>query len=1015
MTDSLPPTRIDIPLTKGQASGGLLEACWPAPANHHASERLLEQFAALGEAEAQALMHPAFRVMLKAVGGNSPYLSELALKESALLLEAVAIGPEASLDRIFSRLAAIPATTSRQPLAAALRTAKRQAALIIALGDTGGLFTLEQVTSALSTLAESTLRKAVAHLLNKEAAAGRIHLPDPSEAAAGSGFTVLGMGKLGARELNYSSDIDLILLYDPASQAGSQAESRDELGALFTRIARNIVALMESRNEGGADGGYVFRTDLRLRPDPGATAPAISLPAALSYYESMGQNWERAAMSKARPVAGDLALGQMFLDAIRPFIWRRYLDFAAIADVHAMKRRIDTHRGNGRGTPPTSMLDRLAGFNLKLGQGGIREIEFLVQTLELVWGGRDPELREPRTLIALPLLVDRRHLAPDVAKELAEAYRFLRMAEHRVQMVNDRQTHSLPAPGPYMAEQMQAIALFLGFPDTDTFGATLLHHVDRVRAHYRMLFESVPDGPDQTNQLDFSGDGEPAATIEALQAMGYAKPPQVVEIVRAWHSGRLRALRSERARQLLTALLPSLLGTFAHQSQPDAVLTRFDKLLAQLPAGVQILSLFQRNPALLERVARVLGAAPSLSDHLASVPGALEGLIIPGETPPQAVRQIVDALSDCRDLEEVIRALRETARQEDFRISVATMTGDMDVDAAGIVRTAMADGVINALLPHVMEDHLSRHGIIPNGGIAVVALGKAGGREMMAGSDLDLMMIYDHPEDIGESQPGDNPGTRPLPPSAYYTRAAQSFIAKLTAQGPGGPAFAVDMRLRPSGNQGPVAVSLSSFQRYHRESAWTWERMALTRARVIAGPETLCQRVREAIETALNRPVPAETIRADAAAMRARIVREHPNPGPWDIRTRPGGQQDVEFIVQVLQLIHGPANPSVRATSTRDAVGQLHQAGFLSAEDRELLIHADHLGRGVQGLLRITLGRTARDRLPAASAEALVEALAEPGVTDEDTLRDRLDDISQRVRAAFIRHIGDIPVPGQSR
>jgi glutamate-ammonia-ligase adenylyltransferase len=474
-----------------------------------------------------------------------------------------------------------------------------------------------------------------------------------------------------------------------------------------------------------------------------------------------------------------------------------------------------------------------------------------------------------------------------------------------------------------------------------------------------------------------------------------------VAAVRAWQAGHVRALRSHRARELLAQLLPSILAALARQPQPDVVFNRFDAFLARQPAGVQLLSLFQRNPSLLDRIAAVLGAAPSLADHLANHPAALDGLLTPEEHANPA-RLVHARLRDARLLEDVIEIIRRTVREEDFTVSVATMEGRLDADAAGIRRTAIADAALHALLAPVLADFTSRFGRVRGGSMAVVAMGKAGGREMMAGSDLDLMVIYDHPDGANESR-----GTRSLPTSQWFVRAAHSYVAAVTARGADGPLYEVDMRLRPSGNKGPVAVSLGSFRRYHAESAWTWERMALTRARVVAGPAALRERVEAAIAEAMAHAGDPGRIRTDAATMRARMLRDLPPDGPWDVKLRAGGQIEVEFIAQVLQLVHARQAPELCSPTTRIALGQLAEAGLLPADDASLLIRADHTWRTVQGMLRITVGRGAHKDLPDASAQALLRAIG--SAVDLNALRATLDDLAQQVRAAFVRHIGEIP------
>jgi glutamate-ammonia-ligase adenylyltransferase len=949
-----------------------LDAPWPLPADPDAAARLAERFAAIGPAEAKLLRRPGFAAMLAAIGGNSPFLSDLAIREAECLRRMVSAGPDAVTAAAITRITRCPANAPRAQLAAILREAKRQVALVTALADIGAIWPLQRVTAALSDLAGAALTASTAHVLRAAHAKGMLKLPFPRDPARECGFTVLGMGKLGARELNYSSDVDLVLIYDPASHPGFE----DHLTGTFARVARDLCALMEARD---ADG-YVFRTDLRLRPDPAATPPAVALPAALAYYESAGENWERAAMIKARPVAGDIALGARFLAEIRPFIWRRHLDFAAIADIRAMKRRMDDHHASTL-APGADPVARIAGHDIKLGEGGIRGVEFAAQTLQLVWGGRDPRLREPTTLGALNRLAETGHLLPAAAHCLRAAYPVLRSIEHRLQMVADRQTHSLPTS----RAELERFAIFMGYPNATKFAKALLATLEAVRRQDADLFDNTATA-------------DSVFTAERLRDMGFGEPERVLAVLKSWRGGGPRALRSPRGRALLEDVLPALLQALATQREPDAAFARADTLLAQLPAGVHVLSLFHRRPMLLDRVAAVLGAAPSLADHLAQVPAALEGLLAPNAVDSDPAATLDRQLSDARTLEEAVAIVRRTVRGEEFRLAVAQMEGRIDADIAGVARTDLADATLAALLPLVMAEHASRHGAIPGGGMAVVLMGKAGGREMMAGSDLDLMLVYDHDKAATESD-----GPRPLPPSTYYIRAAHVLVAALTAQGADGALYAVDMRLRPSGNKGPVAVSLAAFRRYHAADAWTWEHMALTRARCVTGPPALQRRVKAAISQAMGVRTNPATIRADAVAMRARTVRDHPPHGPWDVKLRPGGQMEVEYIVQVLLLLTKAARP---ATTTRRAIGRLHRAGALNTAEAALLTDADRLWRTVQGMLRITVGPRAPDTLPAAALEALLAAAC-PGC-DADAFRARLDSVAAQVRAVFNQRLGVI-------
>ncbi len=949
----------------------LLTATWPAPADPGAAERMLERFADQGEAETRMLERPAMAAMLRALGGNSPYLSDLAIREAVCLRRLWRDGPGAVVRTALREIASTPLVADRATLAATLRRAKRRVALAAAVADIGGIWALEQVTQTLSALAETALDASLAHSLFQAGRRGALRLARGRRLLAECGLVVLGMGKLGAHELNYSSDIDLVLIYDP----DRHASNADGLGSVFTRITREICTLMETRD---ADG-YVFRTDLRLRPDPAATPPAVSLPTALTYYESMGENWERAAMIKARPVAGDRALGERFLREIRPFVWRRHLDFAAVSDIRAMKRRMDDHHATALSEAPDPVA-RIAGHDVKLGQGGIRGVEFATQTMQLVWGGRNPALREPTTEGALEALVAAGHLARATADELLDAYRFLRRVEHRLQMVADRQTHTLPSD----VAGVERFARFMGYENGRAFADVLVGHLDRVRHYDAHLFEM----PDTLDQVCLTQDG--------LRAMGFTEPERVEAAVRSWRAGGLRAFRSERARVLLEAVLPGLLRALAAQRQPGIAFARADTLLSRLPAGVQLLSLLQRRPILLDRIAAVLGAAPSLADHLAQVPAALEGLLAPDGVTPDPEALLQSQLGDARALDDATAIVRRTVRSEEFRLAVAQMEGRLDVDAAGLQRTALADAALTVLLPRVLAGHAERYGAVEGGGMAVVLLGKAGGREMMAGSDLDLMLVYDHALDAGESD-----GPRKLPASQYYIRAAHAVVAALTAPGVDGALYAVDMRLRPSGNKGPVAVSLASFRRYHETDAWTWERMALTRARVVAGPPDLCRAIEAALVTAMDAADPA-SLRPDATAMRVRMLRDLPAHGPWDVKLMPGGQVEVEFVVQTGLLLTPLARP---AQTIRAAVERLAAAGALTADEAAILREADRLWRTIQGLLRITVGPRPPPELPDTALDTLLEAV---GDCDAQSLRGRIDRVAAGVRAVFNSRVGSI-------
>ena len=976
----------------------------PRPFDTEAAARTLEAFAAKGAQESAFAESTGGKALLEALGGHSPYLADLAERESATLLRFAERGAEAAFALALDPLGRADPDAARPAVAALLRQAKRQAALIIAAADLTKQWPLDRVTGALSALAEAAIDYACAHLLREAAARGELRLPragarDPKVVAKGSGLIILGMGKLGARELNYSSDIDLMVLYDPEAAA----YHTERASALYVRIARDLVRLMEERT---ADG-YVFRTDLRLRPDPAATPLAVSLATAITYYESTGQNWERAAMIKARPVGGDRAAGEAFLGEIRPFIWRRHLDFAMMADIHAIKRQIHAAHG-ARGAHDEVQVP---GHNVKLGRGGIREIEFTVQVLQLIWAGRDPGLRDPTTLGALAALAGAGRIDRRTAADLADAYVFLRDVEHRLQMVADRQTQQLPEDAGGLAR----IASFMGFPEAASFEAALLRHLSRVERHYTQLFEAgaqLPaeapeDAPD--SRLNFEGNRDEPETLAALAAMGFANPAHIAGIVRNWYQGQTRATRTERARNLLRALMPQLLAALARQREPDAAFARFDAVLSRLQAGVQMLSLFQRNPALLARVAGILGAAPALADHLALNPASLDGLLA-GDALDGASACLPALVKQSRHFEEALEGARRLVTEGKFEIDAAALEGIVDADAAGRARSDLADGAIDALLPYVQTEFAARFGKVKGGALAVVALGKLGGREMLPGSDLDLVLIYDHPQEAAESRGG----PRALPASTYFSRLAQQVVGAITSPGAEGKLYEVDMRLRPSGNKGPVATSLSAFERYHAENAWTWERMALTRARCVAGPAALRRRIGAAIRTALMEHAGPEAV-ADAVTMRARMLRDLPAEGPFDVKAMPGGLIEVEFIAQALQLAHCDRKPAILAPTTRVALTNLGRAGILPKQDAEALIAADRLWRTTLSLLRLTVGRWKEPTLPAATAAALLRVtgplLDRPSV-DLPDFHAQMQERAAQVRALFERHLGRLDTNG---
>ncbi len=927
--------------------------------------------------------------LLSAIFGNSPFLGRLALSDVAYLPRLFADEPEIVLAELLAELAqGLAAAAEMDQAMAHLRIARRRAAILFALADVGGVWNLDQVTNALSQFADAAIGGAVDWLLRDAARRGELRLQDETMAGKGSGLVVLGMGKLGAYELNYSSDVDLIALYDDEATPYIGKRTAQDC---YIRLIQALVKMLQQPTR----DGYVLRTDLRLRPDPGVTPVVVSVRAAEQYYESLGQNWERAAMIKARPVAGDLAAGAAFLENLQPFIWRRNLDYAAIADIHSIMRKIHSHAGD------VSAMT-VEGHNVKLGRGGIRDIEFFAQTQQLIAGGRDATLRVPATCDALDALARGGWIDGTVAGELTLAYEYLRQLEHRLQMVGDEQTQTMPRT----AEGVTHMACFMGqggkADDAAAFRAALLHHLDRVQHHHGILFDTAPALLGDSG-LNFSGMDEDPETLEILVNMGFEGGQGAFDTVRGWHHGRYRALRSTRARELLTTLLPALLQAIADTANPNATLGRFDRFLSNLPTGVQLFSMLTARPQLLELLAEIMGSAPRLANYLAENSGVVDAMnsaefltAPPTLTVLQA--EFADELNSAVDFQDVLDLTRRRVKEHKFQIGVQILGSTIDADRSGGGYADLAQAALASLLPRVREAfaETERHGAIDRGTIAVLAMGKLGSREMTAESDLDLIFVYDYPDDDSVSD-----GARPLPAQQYFSRLCQRLINAMTVPTAEGKLYEVDMRLRPSGNSGPVATRFDGFGDYQRNQAWTWEHMALTRARAIAGDAQLVDRVRDTIAEVLCRPRDRKLIADDVVAMRQRLVKQagRGNVDLWNLKMVRGGLLDIEFITQFLQLVHAANAPELLHPNTCKALSNLARAGYLSRPDADGLVAASGLYRDLMALFRVAVvGEFDPSTAPRGTVNAMLK-IAE--TADVAQLERRLAETQAGILAAY--------------
>ncbi len=899
---------------------------------------------------APRLLAPETKALIDAVAGNAPYLARLMQKYPDTLESVLIHGADDAWLKLQETMDALSLTDiDHSDMMRELRQLKARAALSTALADIDGSWDLRKVTKTLSEFAGSTVRLALRHLLTKAAQRGEVTLANPAHPEKGSGIIILGMGKLGAFELNYSSDIDLIVLFDKAVLPYSGARNPQ---LFMNKLAGDLVSLLQERTS----EGYVFRTDLRLRPDPMSTPLAVTTSAALAYYETVGQNWERAAMIKARPIAGDAEVAERYMRELVPFIWRKTLDFATIADIHSIKRQMNVKAGKTLELP---------GHNIKTGMGGIREIEFFVQTQQLVWGGRIPELRVRGTREGLALLAEYELITPHIRDTLSESYTWLRTLEHRLQMRNDEQTHTLPTD----RQNFDEVSIFCGFDTVDGFRDQCLHHLQRVHATYT---DSMGDAPALAvdGNLVFTGVEPDPDTLATLARMGYSETKRISDIIQGWHRGHRRSTRSKRSRQVLTELVPSLLSALGKTANPDAAFFNFDDFIDRLPSGAQIFSLFLTRPDILTLLADILGSAPALGDTLSNNPSLLDSvleadffLILPSKEELEDL--VVERLRYAHEFEQKMVYLRTFNNEKRFQAGVHLLRRIATPRRVGAFLSDVAEVVLQCTMHEVWEEYQRSTGHMKKVAFAVLALGKLAGREMTFGSDLDMVLIYDDTLDAASEA------------RTHLTRFSQRFLSALTLLTREGRLYEVDTRLRPGGSDGPLAVSLAAFDAYFDSSAWTYECMALTRARVVATNDTdFATRIDSVTRKHVLKPRDPALLLQDVVDMRHRIAKQFTTRNPWALKHVRGGMVDIDFIAQYLVLRQASTHPQLWHRSARAVFEHAQTAEILPTEIAVPLIEAKKFLSDLMSLLRLSApGGVITDDAPAGLKRLLLEGM----------------------------------------
>ena len=915
-------------------------------------DRLREAAAREGrDALGAALETPAGRGFFSFLCGNSPHLSLLLQRDLELTQALVEEAPDVIAGRVRGDLAGAEPAMDRERLMTFLRRQRNRVAVVAAVYDCFDICGVMECAELLSDMADHAVRLTVSHLLLDRVERGDLERP----AGDRWGYFVLAMGKHGSRELNYSSDIDLIVLYDPACVRYTGSRT---LGECFVRVTQDLIRILQSRT----GDGYVFRTDLRLRPDPSSTPVAVTVDSALNYYRRFGRTWERTALIKARPVAGDLTAGAAYLERLAPFIWDEALDFTSVEEIRSVSQQIHDFHGH--------RALRAAGHNVKLGRGGIREIEFFVHMHQLAYGGRNRRLRGSRLLQMLETLDREHHIMPRETATLREAYLWLRRVEHRLQMVNDSQTQKLPESDAGLAH----IATFLGLDSAEELVRRIESVAGEVHDLYRTRF-NVPESERDLNAEILGGPDAHPDAVARLEAAGFTQAPAAIEVLRGWAEGRHASTASERARTIIREILHEIVVALGRTPDPDRALARLDRFLATIPEDLSFFSMLRAHTWLLNLIAVVMGSAPRMADVLEGHPRLLQAVLDPSFFLPipkrgQLARELDERLAGRRDAAERIEQVATWAGDRRFQVAVQALENLITVDEASTALSDIAGAVIELLLRDVLDATDEQHGPVPGGGCAVVARGGLGAGEMTFGSDLDLLFVADFEAAARTS------GPRPIAARAFYRQAATELISRLRSPSTYGRLYEPDER--------PM-MTLDEFRDHYAGTASTSELMALTRASVVCGAPAISAAVTAAITGALARSRDPGRLLEAVARGREAIAEQHPSEDPFAVQHVRGGLMDLRYLAQYLRLRHAHESPQVLVGATASCFEALGAAGLVPAAETNLLAGAVRMQRTLQAMLHLTWSREAPVReAPAPTRRKLATALECAGFDELD-------------------------------